>query len=204
MLITAKESTVVHIKPGLYPAHVLRAYEDHIDNSTFGAGDVLRLDLVLDNMLNDKGEAVVLDAIANPVLTPKSKLWGWCEALAMTPFVGMQLNTDDLETRPCTIEVRDKLANDGSGTVFSVVARLTYAMSGQGPSQGPAPTAAEAPPLLRPDGAVDFTQFWVEATKRGITQTMVKAQLETADLNELSAMPPLDVLELLTVLRPQQ
>ncbi len=182
----------------MYPAVIIKSAIDQLENSTYGNGRVLRLDCQLENILDEDGAAVVIDVIANPILTPRSKLWGWCEKLGFRPEIGMQLDTDSFQMKRCWVQVVDKRSKDGT-TVFSTIEDLMY-----GPAMGSTPPpATEAPRLLNPDGSVDFNVFWSEAARRGISQTMVKAQLETADLNELVKLPPLDVLELLTILQPQ-
>lgn len=81
------------VDPGVYPAYLVSARDDHLDNSRFGTGDVVRLGFQLEGVTDEDGKPVVLDAIANVAHSPKAKLTKWGATL-------LGLKVDDFAAEP--------------------------------------------------------------------------------------------------------
>lgn len=161
----ASQGGGVHIDPGTYHIRCMDAREDHLDNSQFGSGDVIRFDLEAVDMVMPDGNPVQLDAIANDRLTPKSKLWGWLEAFGLKVEVGSDIDIDDVVGREAYAVVVDKASEQGG--VFSKVDNLIPL-----PKTGARSMPGAAPPLevVRSDGSVNLIAFWKALDAAGITR----------------------------------
>ena len=180
---------LVHVgKPGLYDAIVTGVREDNIP-STFNNGDVIRITCKLVDVVDEGGDPVHLDAIANAKLTSLSKLWAWLEALGLHPEVDFDLDLEQVVGHACVLSIVDaKSSKDDS--VYSRVEAI----------YPPKRQALAAEGLLSPTGAVNWTAFWAECGRRHITREMV-ADAVGGDINNITVMPINDVLQLLEDLR---
>jgi hypothetical protein len=113
LVLTAEAGGGVKLDPGTYPVVCMDVKEDRLDNSQFGNGDVIRFVLEVVDVLDENGEPVQLDAIANRKLTPKSKLWGWLEAFGLKVAVGAKVNIEDAVGREAFAIVIEKEGSQG-------------------------------------------------------------------------------------------
>ena len=86
----------VDLDNGTYPITIVAIAEGQIENPQYGDGRVVRIDMEFDGMVLPDGDPVILDAIANPKLSPKSKLGGWCKALGFDLEIGQEFDLDEL------------------------------------------------------------------------------------------------------------
>lgn len=180
----------VHVgPPGLYDVVIAGVKKDEL-TSTFGTNDVCRFQCRLLQVLDSDGEPVVIDAIANWLLSPMSKLWAWLENLGMHPQVGFDLDLEDAIGRQAVASIIDGTSSK-DGSLFSKVDAL-YA-----PKRGAMAPGAD---LLTPQGGVNWTAFWAECGRRHITREMVVDALG-GDINSITIMPVNDVLQILEDLR---
>jgi len=109
---------LVHIgKPGLYDAVVSQVRTDQM-TSSFGTNDVVRFTCKLDLVVDEGGDPVHLDAIANARLTPQTKLWAWLEALGLHPEVDFDIDIEQAVGKACVLSIVDAVRE---GTTFSRV-----------------------------------------------------------------------------------
>jgi hypothetical protein len=154
-----------------------------------------------------EGNEIVLDPLVNLKWSsggdyPASTLYLIAVALCGPQDGEVPFDTDNLKGK----RGRGVIMTDAPGTWPKIKTWLAVKKGGTPGRSLPGAKAevpeSEALPLLKPDGAVDFTVFWAECAKRGITEKMLIGQLETAQLDELYKMHPLTVLNLLASLTP--
>jgi hypothetical protein len=183
---TASQGGVHLGRPGLYDAFVTDVRRDHLTGAQFGSGDVARFYCRVADVLDESGDPVIIDAIANLLLSPMSKLWGWLEALGMHPEIGVEQDLEEAVGKACVLSVVDNVRD---GVTYSRV-------EGIFPARNAPAAGLPAPNLLTPTGEVNWTGFWAECTRRHISRDMVSDYLN-GDLNQISAMPVGDVLGIL-------
>lgn len=184
----------VHLgRPGLYDAVVTDVKQDHITGGQFGSGDVARFFFRVSDVMDQAGDPVIIDAIANLLLSPMSKLWSWLENLGLRPEVGVEQDLEEAVGRLCVLSVIDNVRD---GVTYSRVDGIFPARQAQ-----PRVADGEAPPnLLTPTGELNFTGFWAEAQRRRISREMVADYLG-GDLNSIAILPIGDVIKILDELR---
>jgi len=79
--VTKSSGEIPDVEGGTYMATCVRVKDDTIENPQFGNGDVVRLYMVLNDVVDEHGDEIELDGMANRKLTPKSKLTRWAEAM---------------------------------------------------------------------------------------------------------------------------
>jgi hypothetical protein len=181
---------------GSYVVTCTAATQDHLENSLYGTGEVLRFTLKCADEVDENGDPVELDAIANLKLTPKSKLWSWAEAFGLKPEVGKSFDTDALIGLTALAVVKDKGNDDGS--VFSRVENLMPLPKGY--TAG----ATVMPSVILASGEPDWGVFWrVLKEKKGWAKAQVGDHLDL-DMDKLGKhlgdMDGPDAQELLEVL----
>lgn len=152
----------VELADGTYPVQVSEVIEDTIENPQFGNGDVVRIILLVDGVLQPDGEETHLDAIANMKLTPKSKLWGWVTAFGLELVVGSEFDTDALVGRSALARIENDVKEDGS--TWPRVRDIF-----------PAVVKPAAGSLTKPDGKPDYNAFWARVKAIGKTKADVDA-----------------------------
>lgn len=134
------------VDPGTYSITCVRAYEDVLENPAFGTGDVVKLEIELDDVEDDgaPGELVKLTALANRKLSPSSKLWGWVEAFGFSLEIGQDFDLDWLEGRQAMALIGEKKRDDGTvwSTIESIFPRPARKGRTSGGKTAPAPKAA--------------------------------------------------------------
>ena len=167
---TAEESTVTKLDPGTYTVRCMDIKEDKIENPQYGDGRVIRFILEVDDVLDENGDPVVLDPIANDKLTPKSKLWGWLEAFGLTLEIGKSVDCDKAIGQTAIALIGERTGKDGTGSFPSVESLV--------PSQR-ASTATD-------DDSV--SAFWSMARNKGLTIAQAKQACV-----EMTGLEPKDV-----------
>jgi len=105
--VTKSSGEIPDVEPGTYAATCVRVKDDLIENPQFGDGNVVRLYMVLNDVVDDQGEEIELDGMANRKLTPKSKLTRWAEALGRPIDFDNEddFDTEELVGANCLIKV---------------------------------------------------------------------------------------------------
>lgn len=192
LIIRATPSAgAVHIgRPGLYDAKVSGIRQDQL-TSTFGTNDVVRITCKVLDVMDEQGEDVHIDAIANWLLSPMSKLWGWLENLGLKPEIDFDIDLEQAVGKDCVLSIVD-YRNPKDQQLISRVDGIFP------PRRQAKVTTAEN--LLTPTGGINWTAFWAEASRRQITREMVADALG-GDINAIAVMPIADVMQLLEDLR---
>ena len=124
------------IPPGNYTMTCTEVTEDALENPSFGTGEIIRFELETEDIFDEQGNPASIDAIANDKMSPKSKLWRWCEAFGAAPKVGEPFNLEQLIGCQAVAKIIDKLDEKGVPTGFTRVDDLTP-LPGQKASSGP-------------------------------------------------------------------
>ncbi len=169
-VLKATEGEGVKIEPGIYAVTCFDAKEDKLDNSKFGDGHVIRLDLEIASELDNNENPVRLDAIANFKLTPSSKLWEWAEAFGCTPVLGDDFDTDCLIGKQAQAVVINKASEKEGGGTFSRVDKIVPMPKGSRGNGGSAPKEVS---VIKADGSWDSDVFWREVNKAGLNRSIV-------------------------------
>lgn len=178
IVIKAKAAgEVVHIPPGTYRVVCMNVAEDTLENPQYGSGEVYRFDLEAREKLDEEGNPIKLDGIANRVLSPKSKLWKWLMAFGVKFAIGEDIDIEECIGQEAFAVVED-LTKDG--TVFSRVVDII-----------PAPAATAR-------NLADISDFWAEARDMGYS---VKDATEKAHTMYQKAPKDLDVNQRAAVLQ---
>lgn len=178
----------VHIPPGAYIVRCIETKEDVIENPQFGGGQIVRLSLEVQGKVDEAGNPIELDAIANLKLTPKSKLWEWASAFGKAPTVGTDFDTDSLVDCTAQAIVVDKVS--GEGVTYSRVDNIVPMPSGM---------PAQPPSVINSDGSPNHTAFWTAVTSMGLTKKSVYEHV--GGMEKLSEMDGADFASLLNELR---
>lgn len=182
----------IHVKPGTYPVTVVEPapVPDVLTSASYGTSNVIRFTFALEGMTNQDGEQMLIDAIANHNLSPLSKLNEWNQALGMRPAIGDEVDLDELVGRRALVQIIDNHGKDGQ--TYSKVDKL-IAM----PNTGASPAAKSGtPPMITPEGEIDWTVFWAHAKANGVSSKMVAAELD-GKLDNLKTMAAPDAVLLL-------
>ena len=75
---------------------------------------MVRFKLVVEGELTKDGKQIVLDPIANRVLSPKSKLWSWLVAFGFSPRIGEAFELENCVGKRALAAVAAKTLADGS------------------------------------------------------------------------------------------
>ncbi len=131
---TMQEGSGLKLEPGTYPVICTDVKGDTLENPSFGDGAIIRFSLKVEDMLDENGEEVVLDPIANDKLTPKSKLTEWLKAFGVVAEVGETINIEEAIGKRALAVVGTKPGKDGTGE-FATVDSIIPAQKGR--PQGP-------------------------------------------------------------------
>lgn len=139
----------VDLDNGTYPMTIVDIQEAVIENPQYGDGNVIRIEMSLDGLIMEDGEPVILDTIANPKLSPKSKLGGWCKALGFDLSIGDEFDLDELKGAKGLAVVENDIRD---GQEWPRVVNIVGAPKTGNNSQA---------------GPLDVSGFWIEAYKLG-------------------------------------
>jgi hypothetical protein len=197
-VITPKQSTIKHVNPGTYLVTCVGTEDDHIAEGPYGARDVVRLFLQLDGMKDDEGQPIILDGIANRVLSPKSTLWGWVQAFGFKPEFGVPFDTDVLAGHRAQAVVLDKPSKDGSAIFSNIdnIVPLPQGMSSTPATSAPAPAPAPTPPAPTGDSA-GLSTWWASVRAAGMKAPEVTAlskQIYGAEPKDLTAQQRIELM----------
>ena len=112
--VTKTSGEAPDIEPGVYAATCVRVADDTLETPQYGDGNIVRLYMVLDDVLDAEGEPIELDAIANRKLSPKAKLTRWAEALGR-PIdfeAEIEFDTEELVGGICLAKIIHKDGSD--------------------------------------------------------------------------------------------
>ena len=184
--IPVSRGEVPQVEDGVYPATCTAVKDDFIENAQFGSGDVVRLSLRLDDVVDENGEVIVLDAIANAKVSAKSKLVRWAGALG----VPVDLDLDDFETEnlvghKCLVTVVHREGSD-----WPRVDDLTAMPKARG---GRPAAPVGQPEAYFPDG------FWRDVKSQGFDREDVKRAVD-GNLADLQQMDEGQLRDLITLL----
>lgn len=108
-LVRRRQEAAPKLEPGTYEMVCVGVREDHIENSQFGTGDVIKFTLRTADVVDQYGDPVELEAMANDSLTPLSKLTRWLDAF------GVGSNEEELDLERCKgrkclakVEIQDR------------------------------------------------------------------------------------------------
>lgn len=178
---TAKESTVTTVPPGTYHVRCIEVRPDQLENPQFGDGAVIRFELEVVDQLAPDGSALVIDAIANDRLTPKSKLWGWLEAFGITPQINGDVDIEACVYREAMARIVKKPESE-----FTRVDELF-----------PLPSNMAKPSASKADGEPDFTGFWAQIKAMGKSNADVIPLLPSKKLTDMPEMSGADLVAIL-------
>jgi hypothetical protein len=116
-IMRTPEDAGPRLEAGTYEMVVVKVREDHIENSPFGTGDVIKFTL-----RTTDGENTELEAMANDSLTPLSKLTKWLNALGIGATPGVPLDLERAQGRTCLVNVG--IEDKGERGMFNKVAEI--------------------------------------------------------------------------------
>lgn len=111
----------LQLKPGMYEVTCMDVKEDILEESSYGTGEIIRFMLMTEATLDEDGNPVEFDAIANDKLTPKSKLTGWLNAFGVPVVVGSQVDIEAVVGKKAQAKIVAKLDSTGKDTGFTKV-----------------------------------------------------------------------------------
>ena len=157
--------------------------EAFLSNPQYGDGNVVRIDMELDGLMTPDGESIILDTIANPKLSPKSKLGGWCKALGFDLEIGQEFELDELIGAKglAVIENETKDGQDWPRVVNIVGAPKTGSGS-----------------VRMADGSPNFDAFWKQAKAAGYTAKDLRERFGYSDIPKKTAEELEEILMVIT------
>lgn len=111
--VSTASGKIPNIKPGVYPVYCNRVKDDVLANPQYGDGNVVKLYMLIEDLLDEEGEEIELDAMANRKVSPKAKLTRWAEALGRPIDFDSEteFDTAELVGRRCLAKVTREDAN---------------------------------------------------------------------------------------------
>lgn len=193
-ITVSKATGMPNVEPGVYFATCTGVKDDTIENPQFGNGDIVRIYLRLDDMVAEDGEPVVLDGMANRIISPKSKLTRWAEALGRPINFDEEddFETEDLVEGRCQVKVTRE--NKDSWPKVDDLTALPRGMANQ-------PTVDDTIAFLKVDAkgeaAVDWTIFWTVVKRHGLNKTHI---INAAEGKEPEDIDPFELPQILEAL----
>jgi hypothetical protein len=185
---TMKEATT--LEPGTYTVRLMDLVETTLENPQFGNGDVIRFALETTDVVDEEGNPVQLDGIANDKLTPMSKLSRWLTAFGVSAKPGEDVDMEKAIGQQAMAVIVLKPGKDGTGA-FPRIDDLV-----------PLPKAGGRSVPTTP-ASVDISGWWKTTRDAGLKRDdVLKASKEMFGA-EPAELAPEDRDELLTVLTGQ-
>lgn len=103
----------IDLEPGTYEVVCTEVKTDVIENPQFGNGDVIKFKLKVVDMVDEAGDDVELSCMANDVLTPKSKLWGWLQGFGLKVEIGKPVDVESALGKGAFAVVSQQPGKDG-------------------------------------------------------------------------------------------
>lgn len=127
----AKESAGgLKLKPGMYTVTCMNVTADYLENSVSKDKDIIRFDLMTEDVLDADGSPIVFDAIASDKLTSRAKLTTWLNAFGVMFSIGDAVDLEDCIGCKCLAKIVTKLDQTGKPTEFSKVGDLVPLVGG--------------------------------------------------------------------------
>jgi hypothetical protein len=184
LLLTAEEGGT-KLDPGTYPVKCMDVKEDKLANSQFGNGEVIRFDLEVIDVLDEDGNPITLDGIANRKLTPGSKLWKWLEAFGLKMAVGERVDIEQIVGRQAFAVV---VSREGAkGGTFARIENLV-----------PAPSSTAA---AGPVEEMEISAWWALVRSEGFNTSDGRNKAEELFKKEPKDLNGIQRAEVLTALR---
>jgi hypothetical protein len=179
----------VDIQDGTYKLTVLRIEETEFEDTKFGKGKQagVKFTFAVDEVLDEENQPIELTANATAErLTPKTKLWGWVEALRGQPWEQDQ-DVDLEELIAC--EAMGKIVNepDADGIKWARVKELMALPTTQTAST-PAKTAGASEGFLKTDGSTNWQAFMTYADKAGVSVTLLAETIGAEKVSQKGIM----------------
>ena len=173
----------VDLDNGTYPMTIVAINEAFLPNPQYGDGNVVRIDMELVDLVTPDGEPIILDTIANPKLSPKSKLGGWCKALGFDLEIGQEFELDELIGAK-GLAVIENETKDGQDwpRVVNIVG---------------APKSSNGS-VRKADGSPDFDAFWKQAKEAGYIAKDLREQFGFSDIPKKTAEELEGILAVIT------
>lgn len=179
---TMKEATT--LEAGTYEVQLIDLKEDMLENPQFGNGAVIRFQMETTDVLDEEGNPVELDGLANDKLTPLSKLTVWLAAFGVTAKPGEDIDMSEAIGRKAMAVIVLKPGKDGTGAFPRIENLVPLPRAGR--------SAAVAP---------DISAWWKETRDLGLKRDEVlKASNEMfgAEPAELASEDRAELLKVLT------
>lgn len=171
--VTKSTGEIPDVEAGTYMATCVRVKDDTIENPQFGDGNVVRLYMVLNDVVDEQGDEVELDGMANRKITPKSKLTRWAEALGRPIDFDHEDNFDPEELVGCQCLIKVVRADKDS---WPKIDDMT------------APPKVGRPASAKPTEESDVSAWWATMRANGLERMEVMAKSE-----ELFSRPPAEL-----------
>ena len=154
MPLKRKMTEVQTLEPGTYKVQLMDLKETILENPQFGSGDVIRFCIETTEVVDEEGNRIELDGIANDKLTPLSKLTRWLTAFGVTAEAGEEIDMEEAIGREAMAVIVVKPGKDGTGAFPRVDDLVPLPKSGKASSAPQKPTAASN------GDSPDVDSFW--------------------------------------------
>ena len=192
-VVEPSSGEVPEVPDGLYTATITAVTPIVLDQpDQFGKTEKLEVSLEFDV----DGEAVTLDPRVNRAWSEKSTLFLIAQASGLDVNPAQAFDTDDLLNRQVNILTEQEEGKWPRVKAWSRVAKRAAAKA------APAPVADKSPALIKDDGSPDYTVFWREIQRCGLTRKNVIDHVG-GDLEVFMAMDGPDVAFVLEELKLQ-
>lgn len=170
---TMKEATT--LDAGTYTVQLMDLVETTLENPQYGNGDVIRFALETTDVVDEEGNPVQLDGIANDKMTPMSKLSRWLSAFGVSAKPGEDVDMEEAIGKQAMAVIVLKPGKDGTGAFPRIDDLVPLPRSG-----GRAAPAAPA--------ATDISAWWKQTRDAGLKRDDV---LKTS--NEMFGAEPAEL-----------
>jgi len=177
----------VDIEDGTYKVTVLRVEEAVYEDSRFGEGPrtVAKFTFGLNDILDDDAQPIELTANASAKLTPKSKLWGWFEALmGEPPTLDQEVDLDILIACEALARVANEPDRDDPRIKWARIKELMALPKPAPKAAAKGKTSAAYEGFLNTEGGVNWDAFMKYANKAGVGTEELASAIKTEKLSQ--------------------
>jgi hypothetical protein len=121
-LLRRKQEGGPRLEPGVYEMVCNNVFADHIENSQYGKGDVIKFVLQTVDVIDVDGEYIEMQAMCNDTMDPKGNLSKWLTAFGIAIPDDMDVDLEGVIGRHAMVQV--ELQDRGEKGIWSKITQI--------------------------------------------------------------------------------
>lgn len=197
MGITIQKSVAspkVEIPDGPHIAQCIAVEEKYLEEDQYGNHDKVVLKMQFPDFTDDEGEFAVVEAMVNKKFNEKSTLFTYARALGLSPEQLDSLDCDHLIGKSALCDILNEESSKGG--VWPRIKNMMALPKGMGGT-----TQQRPPPVIAPDGSVNYTVFWQVLKDNNVHDKGALANVLNLDMKALAEkLAGLDGVDAMTLI----